>query len=353
MDAFLQIPKARRLLAFQQVDDVMGLQAVSVEKDFWVCWTLRELFSLPGIGSQLTFKGGTSLSKAWKLIERFSEDIDIIVDKEALGCGGEAAPDRAPSNKQRKARLEALIATCREWVQGKLQPALRARIVETIGKKGWLLEVDPDMPDGQCLLFHYPSAFASGTAGYVRPVVKIELGARSDDWPHEERTILPYVTEHFPALDPAPAFPVRVLAAERTFWEKACLLHEETFRPAEKPRKLRMARHYYDLWCLIRAGNGEAALAQPALFQRVAEHRELFFRFSWVDYSTHKPGTFRLTPPPTHLSAWKADYTDMLGPMFFGNTPSFEEMIAAATMFEDIFNAKSFRPSLKGRDSSA
>lgn len=353
MDAFLQIPKARRLLAFQQVDDVMGLQAVSVEKDFWVCWTLRELFSLPGIGSHLTFKGGTSLSKAWKLIERFSEDIDIIVDKEALGFGGEAAPDRAPSNKQRKARLEALIATCREWVQGKLQPALRARIVETIGKKGWLLEVDPDMPDGQCLLFHYPSAFASGTAGYVRPVVKIELGARSDDWPHEERTILPYVTEHFPALDPAPAFPVRVLAAERTFWEKACLLHEETFRPAEKPRKLRMARHYYDLWCLIRAGIGEAALAQPALFQRVAEHRELFFRFSWVDYSTHKPGTFRLTPPPTHLSAWKADYTDMLGPMFFGNTPSFEEMIAAATMFEDIFNAKSFLPSLKGRDSSA
>jgi hypothetical protein len=353
MDAFLQIPKARRLLAFQQVDDVMGLQAVSVEKDFWVCWTLRELFSLPGIGSHLTFKGGTSLSKAWKLIERFSEDIDIIVDKEALGFGGEAAPDRAPSNKQRKARLEALIATCREWVQGKLQPALRARLEETIGKKGWLLEVDPDMPGGQCLLFHYPSAFASGTAGYVRPVVKIELGARSDDWPHEERTILPYVTEHFPALDPAPAFPVRVLAAERTFWEKACLLHEETFRPAEKPRKLRMARHYYDLWCLIRAGIGEAALAQPALFQRVAEHRELFFRFSWVDYSTHKPGTFRLTPPPTHLSSWKADYTDMLGPMFFGNTPSFEEMITAATMFEDIFNAKSFLPSLKGRDPSA
>jgi hypothetical protein len=339
MDDFLQIPIARRLLAFQQVDHVMGLQAASVEKDFWVCWTLRELFSLPGIGSHLTFKGGTSLSKAWKLIERFSEDIDIIVDKEALGFGGEAAPDRAPSNKQRKARLEALMAACREWVQGNLQLALRARIEQTIGKTGWQLEVDPDMPDGQCLLFHYPSAFAPGTAGYVRPVVKIELGARSDDWPHEERAILPYVTEHFPALDPAPAFPVRVLAAERTFWEKACLLHEETFRPAEKPRKLRMARHYYDLWCLIRAGTGEAALARPALFQRVAEHRELFFRFSWVDYSTHKPGTFRLTPPPTHLSAWKADYTDMLGPMFFGNTPTFEDMIAAATMFENTFNA--------------
>jgi hypothetical protein len=112
MDTFLQITPARRHLAFQQVDETMGLQAVSVEKDFWVCWTLRELFSLPGIGKHLTFKGGTSLSKAWKLIERFSEDIDIIVDKEALGFGGDAAPDRAPSNKQRKARLEALMDAC-------------------------------------------------------------------------------------------------------------------------------------------------------------------------------------------------------------------------------------------------
>lgn len=338
MDTFLQIPSARRLLAFQQVDEAMGLQAVSVEKDFWVCWTLRELFSLPHIGTHLTFKGGTSLSKAWKLIQRFSEDIDIIVDKEALGFGGDAAPDRAPSNKQRKARLADLMDACHKWVQGTLQPAFASRIRAVLGDTDWLLEVDPDMPDGQCLLFHYPSVFPPTAAGYVRPVVKIELGARSDDWPHEEKPILPYVTEHFPALDSAPAFSVRVLTSERTFWEKACLLHEETFRPPGKPRKIRMARHYYDLWCLLRAGVGESALAQPALFQRVAEHRELFFRFSWVDYTTHKPGTFRLTPPAEHLPNWRSDYTEMLGPMFFGPTPSFEEMIAAATEFETSFN---------------
>jgi predicted nucleotidyltransferase component of viral defense system len=204
----------------------MGLDAASVEKDFWVCWTLREIFALPGIGGHITFKGGTSLSKAWKLIQRFSEDIDLIVDKEVLGFGGDAAPDNAPSNKQRKARLEALMRSCRDWVQG---------------------------------------------------------------------TIQPYVTEHFPTLDPSPSFPVRVLAAERTFWEKACLLHEETFRPPGKVRKSRMARHYYDLCCLLSAGIGKKALAQTALFQRVAEHRELFFRYSWVDYTTHKPGSFRLT----------------------------------------------------------
>ena len=108
----------------------MGLQAVSVEKDFWVCWTLRDLFTLPGIGSHLTFKGGTSLSKAWKLIERFSEDIDLIVDKEALGFGGDASPDRAPSKKKRKERLEALMDVCRDWVQG----TLRARSAPRAGR---------------------------------------------------------------------------------------------------------------------------------------------------------------------------------------------------------------------------
>ena len=115
----------------------MGLDAASVEKDFWVCWTLRELFALPGVGGHLTFKGGTSLSKAWQLIERFSEDIDLIVDKEVLGFGGEAAPDKATSNKQRKTRLTALMDASRKWVQDILQPALAGRIAEQIGPVGW------------------------------------------------------------------------------------------------------------------------------------------------------------------------------------------------------------------------
>ena len=99
-----------------------------------------------------------------------------------------------------------------------------------------------------------------------------------------------------------------------------------------------MASHYYDLWCLLRAGVGDKALAQTALFERVAEHRELFFRFSWVDYTTHKPGSFRLTPPPEHLADWKSDYAAMLGPMFFGETPSFDEIITLAEEFEKTFN---------------
>jgi predicted nucleotidyltransferase component of viral defense system len=344
MNAFLNLPISERRLAFQQVESQMGLQAFSVEKDFWVCWALRELFTMPGIGDHLTFKGGTSLSKAWQLIQRFSEDIDIIVDKEVLGFGGDASPDKAPSNKKRRDRLQKLMEASRNWVQGTLQPALNLRLQSIFGEAGWRLEVDPDMMDGQCLLFHYPSVFSSEMAGYVRPIVKIELGARSDDWPHETKALQPYVIEFFPAFDAHAVFSVRVLAAERTFWEKACLLHEETFRPAGKPRKIRMARHYYDVWCLLRAGVGDRAIGNIALFQRVAEHREIFFGLSWVDYSTHKPGSFRLVPPEAHLADWQSDYEEMIGPMFFGDVPQFAEILELAGQFERRFNQLRIAP---------
>lgn len=339
MKAFLRLPADRRLAAFRQVDETLGLQAASVEKDYWVCWTLRDLFTLPGIGGHLTFKGGTSLSKAWKLIHRFSEDIDLVVDKELLGFGGEEAPDRAPSGKQRKRRLDQLKEAARDWVRTTLLPALDHRLREELGEEGWSLSVDPDTEDGQTLLFRYPSLFLPTEAGYIRPVVRIELGARSDDWPSESREIRPYVTEQFPQLDPESAFPVRVIAAERTFWEKACLLHEETFRPGEKPRALRMARHYYDLWCLLRAGVGERALADRDLFERVAAHRAIFFHHGWVDYGTQRPGTFRLTPPAEHLPEWRADYESMQGPMFFEETPAFDELLGDIAEFESRFNA--------------
>lgn len=340
MDAFLRMAVRDRRLACLKIAEQKRLQAASVDKDFWVCWTLREMFSLPDIGNRITFKGGTSLSKAWGLIERFSEDIDLVVDKEVLGFGGEASPDRAPSKKQRRRRLDDLMAACRSWVQDQLKSALEQTITGRFGtREGWLLEVDPDMADGQCLLFHYPSAFPAAEAGYVRPVVKIELGARSDDWPAESRTITPYVAEVLPQAIPDAVFSVSALAPERTFWEKAMLLHEETFRPADKPRKARMARHYYDLWCLMTRGVADRAAADQALFARVAEHREIFFRLGWVDYATLRPGSLRLTPPPEHRDDWQRDYEEMAESMFYGERPAFDEILRVVGEFEQQFNA--------------
>jgi predicted nucleotidyltransferase component of viral defense system len=101
MDSFLKQPVQRQRVIYEEAGRRLGLSAGSVEKDLWVCWTLRALFRLPASGPQLTFKGGTSLSKGWNLIDRFSEDIDIVINREFLGFGGADDPQDAPSNKQR------------------------------------------------------------------------------------------------------------------------------------------------------------------------------------------------------------------------------------------------------------
>ena len=250
----------------------IGLDPVSIEKDFWVCWVLREVFVLPQTGPHLTFKGGTSLSKGWKLIERFSEDLDIVIGRDFLGFGGEKSPETAPSKKQREARLEQLRDACRHYVQQALTAELKAQFGRRLPPEiKWTLESDPSDPDQQSLLFSYPEAhFSHGS--YLSPGVKLEFGARSDVEPHAIPDLQPYLAEALPGQFANPRFPVRTVAPERTFWEKAMLLHEEGFSSAPEPRP-RMARHYYDLWCLIRAGVAAKAVAMPGLFEGVAQHR--------------------------------------------------------------------------------
>ncbi len=338
MDAFLGLSAEDRRAACAQAATRTRLPAVSIEKDFWVCWTLRELFALPEIGPRLTFKGGTSLSKAWHLIERFSEDIDVVIDRDFLGFGGEHSPERAPSRKKQRQRLDELKAASQARIRESLQPALAARIAGKLRSGAeWRLDADPDDPDAQTLLFAYPTVF--GEASYVTPRVKIELGARSDTDPAETPQIEPYLAEAFPDLLTPSRFAVRVVAARRTFWEKAMLLHEETYRPADKRRGERMSRHYYDLFSLIRRGVADAAVADQGLFERVAAHREVFFRYTWMDYRTLQPGTLRLLPEPAQREAWERDYAAMRDTMFFGETPAFEEILGVIGEFERRFNA--------------
>lgn len=135
-------------------------------------------------------------------------------------------------------------------------------------------------------------------------------------------------------------FSVRAVSPERTFWEKAMLLHEETFRPPEKKRQARMARHYYDLYRLINAGIGHKASGDLELFERIAAHRQVYFRYAWVDYDTLCPGRLQLVPPDEQLANWKSDYTAMKDEMFFGEPPEFDDLIRTARKFQDEFNRK-------------
>lgn len=341
MEFFLQLTPERRREFCTEAQIRLGLPAASIEKDFWVCWTLRELFALPDWGGNLTFKGGTALSKGWKLIERFSEDIDIVVDREFLGFGGDASPETAPSKKQRRARLDALKRECQTRIHAFLEPVLAEHMRKSLpaGNRWDLVPAPPDEdPDGQTLLFHYPESLA-GTATYLRPVVKIEMGARSDIEPAGAPLIQPYLAEAFPDVVGPSQFTVRALLPERTFWEKAMLLHEETYRPAGKGRKTRLARHYYDLWCLIEKGVGARAASDAGLFERTAAHREVYFNWSWVDYQTLRKGSLRLVPLEGQVGEWRKDYEAMRGEMFFGEVPAFEEVLRVVAEFERAFNA--------------
>lgn len=346
MESFIRLPDAERRVYCEQAAARLGLPAASIEKDFWVCWTLRILFGLPDWGSHLTFKGGTSLSKGWQLIERFSEDIDVVIDRDALGFGGSAGPEHAPRGKQRKNRLKALKATCQLRIQAELQPALKRSLALALPpERTGTIEQAPaeEDPDQQTLLFLYPTMFADSLE-YLRPMVKIELGARSDTEPSDSPIIRPYLADVFPDVITDAAFPVRTVAPRRTFWEKAFLLHEETFRPRDKPRKRPLARHYYDVWRLITKGVAAQALGDAGLFDRVAEHRQIFFRQNWVDYTTFHRGMLRLLPPDHQLAEWEQDYNAMRGEMFFGEVPTFAEVLRVVGEFERQFNGPAEQP---------
>ncbi len=339
MREFIEMAEERRRRVCNQTGAQLNMAEVTVEKDFWVCWILDKLFQLPTWGNHLTFKGGTSLSKGWNIIERFSEDIDIVINRSALGFDSGNEPEAAQSRKQTRNRLDALRTASQQCVEKTIRPALHDAIIADIPPTlAWELINDPEDPDNQTLLFLYPTAFPE-QAEYLRRAVKIEMGARSDTEPAEIIKIHPYISEAFPALLSGSNIEVRAVMPKRTFWEKAMLLNEETFRSHEgKRRKEYMARHYYDLYRLIQAGIADVAAADRELFFRIAEHRKIFFRYTWVDYTTLVPGQLRLVPSDAQLQDWRSDYNAMRTEMFFGDVPDFDEIIDVVRRFQDAFN---------------
>lgn len=338
MDAFAQSSVADRRLAFEQAAAARQLSPQILEKDFWVCWTLKRLFALPTIGEHLIFKGGTSLSKIFKVIERFSEDIDVSMDRGFLGFGGDNEPEAGGSNKEKQRRIDALRVACQQKITNELQPALDAIIKSKVcsGEK-WSLRADATDPDGQTLLFAYPSAWPVAGAAYVRQTVKIEMGARADHWPCEAKTITPYVVEGFPGAFKEPICTVKVLSVERTFWEKATILHAEFHRPAGKAIPERFSRHYCDFYELIRKGVAKSAVERLELLGRVAQHKSLFFKSSWAKYGEAAKGTLKIHPPGERIGALNDDYARMQE-MFFGQPPDFTAMMTTLRMWEEEFN---------------
>ena len=313
------------------------IAAPIIEKDFWVCWTLHRLFGVLKFRPQLIFKGGTSLSKVFNAIERFSEDVDLSLSRRDLGFADDHDPEQnGISKKEIRRRLEALTNKCLETVRERLLPELQRDFASVLGTSGWTLKLDDQ--DQQTIIFEYPHSELSGSLRYVRPAIRLEMGARSDDWPAIDAEIKPYAAEDFPKAFTAPACSVRTLAAERTFWEKATLLHAEYHRPAGKHAAERLSRHYYDLYRLLVHDIGQRAIGQQDLLKRVVQHKQLFFAQAWANYETAKPGTFHLLPDKTRMENLKRDYAAMQD-MIFGNAPDWESIIGELARLEGRLNA--------------
>jgi hypothetical protein len=324
----------------------LGTAPQNIEKDFWVCWTLDVLFNgPPSEGPRLLFKGGTSLSKGFGLIERFSEDIDITVFREDLGEEASIADLAAMSGKKRQAKLDAIKAACQAYIGGDLLAHLTATLEQTISASGHdagnaRVELDAEDDSGQSLLLWYPSV-TEASDGYIRKAVKIESGAKSALDPHARHVVTPYLARDLPDLDLAVAN-VTIVDARRTFWDKVVILHglRRWFdaRRVLRAGGQRVSRHYYDVHQLMAAGIGAAALADPDLGQDCVAHARMFFNSPDLDLVHAEPGSFSLVPADAMIADLRRDYGAMAG-MVFGDVPPFDDVLAAVAALERELNS--------------
>jgi hypothetical protein len=337
MSRFAERPKQERGVFILEAAARLGVMPVIVEKDYWVCWLLGRIFADPKWEPHLIFKGGTSLSKVFNAISRFSEDIDLSVSPALLGHP-EIELDEAPSKTMRQKRFKHLQTACADMVAGELQKDLKALVRGQLGKREqgpWFrYEVDP-RTESPVLWFDYESALPA-TGGYIIPAVKLEFRSLTDQRPVGGHTIMPMLAATLPGLENE-RDKVVAMEVERTFWEKATILHSEYHRPAGQPIGDRFSRHYSDLAALLKQPAGAAALGRLDLLKRVALFKSRFFGSSWANYDRARPGSIRLVPPDHRHAELRKDYVKMES-MFLTQPPPFAEVLETLRDAESRIN---------------
>lgn len=304
----------------QRVQAENRLQLQIIEKDWWVTAVLRALFSLP-YSEHISFKGGTNLSKCWNLIERFSEDADIAIDREYLGFGGTLSKTQI-SDKLRRAACS--------FVRETLQFDLTDKLIENgISAEKFKVNVNitpVTTTDPEIIEVEYQSVF--NTLPYIRSKVIIEVSGRSMNEPVTPVKLSSFIDEVFTEAPFAePKFEVRAVVPERTFLEKIFLLHEEFSKPSDLVRTERMSRHLYDIAQIMNTPIAEKALSDENLYKTVIEHRRMFIGLKGFDYSTLLPRTLSIVPSDQIREQWREDYKVMQETMIYGESPSFDELI--------------------------
>ena len=315
---WLTLSKERRIEILNQATELTGLPSVAIEKDWWVTLALNASFSLP-YSKNIVFKGGTSLSKGWDLIERFSEDIDLAIDRKFFGFDGDISKTQIKNLRKQSCEfistifLDDLTKIFTEW-KAIDECKLIAQPVKDTDK------------DPQVIEIHYNSVI--DTSEYLPQRVLIEVSSRSLMEPIEERKINSILSVNFSQQSFATVpFAIPSVLPQRTFLEKVFLLHEEFSQDAEKIRIERLSRHLYDLEKLMDTEHGIEALKNTDLYNNIVAHREKFNPLRGLDYANHTPSKISILPPDSVIDNYERDYEAMTSFMIYGEPLKFNQLI--------------------------
>lgn len=331
MDKFAQLSQKQRNEIFEASAEERGLAPAIIEKDFWVCWLLKKLFNAPELTGQLVFKGGTSLSKVHGLIERFSEDIDLVLAWSLIGYGdgGDDPWQEMPSGNQQNRFNTEFNNKAARYISETLCPLVQ-KITSSVDGIECVIPDDPHVIE-----VHYPAAFGSSA---FMPEVRLEIGPLASWVPKGNHIVRPYAAEDFPQVFDEADCPVVAITAERTFWEKATILHQQAHRAEDRPMPTRYSRHYYDLFQMTRSDVAANAIADLSLLDDVVKFKQRFYRSPWASYETAKPGTFRLMPTALGDTVLRKDYAAMR-PMFFSEPPPWDDILDGLRVLEQQINS--------------
>lgn len=328
---WINLPLDRQQQVLQQVSTTTGYPTYAIEKDWWVCVVLRAVFQTEYADS-IIFKGGTSLSKGYQLIERFSEDIDLIIDRHLLGF--DVLNSKTKIKKLRRASGGFIINEFREALIHQLKVL---GIDKDLYDIRYNEHVD-DTSDPNSLEIYYRSV-TTNTNDYIQPRVLLEMGARSLTEPSEKRAIVSFIDEQFKTLTfSQDAFEVQVVLPIRTYIEKVLLLHEEFSKPVHKIRTEHLTRHLYDLEKLMDTSHGKSAASNNELFKTIVSHRKSVTPLRGLDYSNHVKGKLRIMPPGAVLKSWEQDYKTMQDNMIVGESLTWRALLVRIKEIEDTFN---------------
>lgn len=326
---WLTLSKERRVEILNQATELTGLPAIAIEKDWWVTLCLNASFSFP-YSNQLVFKGGTSLSKGWDLIERFSEDIDLAINRKFFGFEGDISKTQI-----RKLRKQSCEFISTEFLKGLTQRLTDWGAIaecELFAQPVKAADKDP-----QVIEIHYNSVVDSSE--YLPQRVLIEISSRSLIEPTEKRNINSILSVNFPKLDFATdAYSVPTVLPQRTFLEKIFLLHEEFSKEPEKIRINRLSRHLYDLVRLLDTEHGIAALQDTELYNNIIAHRAKFNPLRGLDYANHTPDKINIIPPESVIKEYENDYSEMTKFMIYGEVLTFDRLIKKVSELQTRIN---------------